>query len=192
MFSSRTSGFKRVVGFLAVVSALALCSSAQAQVPEWDPRTGPSSSPDTTVTGILFETLEFDDNFNALGLGFTPPNPMGAAGPNGLVTVAEIMIEMLNLDGTTRYQTDLITFFSQSTGYFGATPVTPKVLYDQYQDRFLVVAFEVETIQTGGTPGLRTYPSCRFEDGRSADGDDGRLDLSIHRCSYQPRHRTFP
>ena len=84
-----------------------------------------------------------------------PPDPIGAVGPNHLVSVTNTSIEWLskstgaklNSQRLGKNATDAVGSFFESL-----TPLTgtfdPKVIYDQYNGRFVVTAFESTTSPT--------------------------------------------
>ncbi|NNF35410.1 MAG: hypothetical protein HKN68_14970, partial [Saprospiraceae bacterium] len=79
-------------------------------------------------------------NFDAVTIdasGFIPPDPIGAAGQNHLVNVVNVNIEWYTKAGVQQNSQTLQTFFSSATATFD-----PKVIYDQYADRFVVVTLE--------------------------------------------------
>lgn len=100
----------------------------------------------TTIEGI-----NFDQDASNSGFYHIPPDPIGAAGPSHLVSVTNTSIEWFTKAGVKQN--------SQRLGYNGTTavgsffeslnPLTgtfdPKVIYDQYNSRFVVVALEQTT-----------------------------------------------
>ena len=95
-----------------------------------------------------FEGFGFDDNpIENGGFFFIPPDAIGAAGRDRLIGVVNTMIEARTKEGTLIWRDSLRDFFTT------LTPLTftfdPKVIYDQYEDRFLVVALE---LVIGGAP----------------------------------------
>ncbi len=92
----------------------------------------------------LLSTIEgfnIDDNaFNNDNAYIQPPDPFGAAGPAHIVNVGNTSIQWFTKDGTNQYHTSLKNFFAPlrpDDGIFD-----PKVLYDQYANRFVVVTLE--------------------------------------------------
>ncbi len=73
---------------------------------------------------------------------FIPPDPIGAAGIDRLIAVVNVMIEARDKTGLLLWQEGLRDFFSDLS--VNTYTYDPKVLYDHYQDRFLVVALEKE------------------------------------------------
>ncbi len=96
---------------------------------------------DAPVLSTSFETFEFDDNATENGGSlFIPPDPHGAAGPDRVIAVVNCMMEARTKVGVLLYRDALDGFFaplSPTTATFD-----PKVLYDQYEGRFLVVTLE--------------------------------------------------
>ncbi len=92
----------------------------------------------------LLDTIEgfnIDENgFNANGSLIQPPDPYGAVGPSHILNVGNVSVQWFRKDGTPQVHTSLKNFFSP------LYPVTslfdPKVVYDQYNDRFVVLALE--------------------------------------------------
>ena len=87
-----------------------------------------------------FDSTVFDDNVTTTGSVFIPPDSHGAAGPSHLVNVVNTTIRFHAKDGTLQFQDSLANFFA------ALTPLTntfdPKVIYDQYANRFVVVTLE--------------------------------------------------
>jgi len=74
------------------------------------------------------------------GGGSIPPDPMIAVGLNHIVTVVNSSVEVHSKSGTQLASMALDTFFSTFT-LAGGT-FDPKVRYDQYRDRFVIVALD--------------------------------------------------
>ncbi len=98
----------------------------------------------TFVPGIGFLSYNFDDNATENGgFLFIPPDPIGAAGPDRLIGVVNAGLECRSKTGTLLYRDSLKDFFAplgaQTLSTFG---FDPKIVYDHYEDRFLVIALE--------------------------------------------------
>ncbi|MDX2473384.1 MAG: FlgD immunoglobulin-like domain containing protein [Candidatus Krumholzibacteria bacterium] len=107
----------------------------------------------TFVPGIGFLAYNFDDNAaeNA-GFLFIPPDPMGSAGLDRLIAVVNAGIECRTKTGTLLYRDSLKDFFSAlGAQTLGTTCFDPKIVYDHYENRFLVVALE-RWFQASGDP----------------------------------------
>jgi hypothetical protein len=108
-----------------------------------------SNTPNTITT---FDGFDFDDNpiYNG-GFMFIPPDPCGVAGLDRVIAVVNTMIECRDTLGTLIWQDDLAGFFTS------LTPTTftfdPKVIYDQYEDRFVVVDLEQVSVGSNPNPG---------------------------------------
>jgi hypothetical protein len=90
----------------------------------------------------VFEGFRFDDNAGENdGFRFIPPDPIGAAGNSRLIAVVNSMIESRNKGGALKWRTGLADFFAPLAP--GDYPFDPKIVYDQYEDRFAVVALEL-------------------------------------------------
>lgn len=94
-----------------------------------------------------FDSTIFDDNVTTTGSVFIPPDSHAAAGPKHLVNVVNTTIRFHAKDGSLQFQDSLANFFAS------LTPLTntfdPKVIYDQYRRRFLVVTLEQTDTFTG-------------------------------------------
>ncbi|MBT8211853.1 MAG: hypothetical protein KJN71_01775, partial [Acidimicrobiia bacterium] len=93
-------------------------------------------APPTTV----FDSTTFDDNSSLSGSLFIPPDPHAAAGMTHVVNVVNTTIRYHSKGGATTFHAGLASFFA-SLGPLTAT-FDPKVLYDQFEDRFVVVTLE--------------------------------------------------
>lgn len=98
---------------------------------------------------IVFEAANFDTNATiAAGSLSIPPDSSGAAGPNHVLNVFNIGLQIFSKTGTQLSQVTLASFFTVAvppSGYVNPTGVTggmfdPKVIYDQEAGRFVVVA----------------------------------------------------
>jgi len=99
-----------------------------------------------------FAGPDFDDNPIVNGEGRIPPDPIGAVGQNHVVEVVNEIIGIRQKDGTLDVQSDLDTFLTN----LGFTPLAftfdPKVTYDPFEDRFLVLVLGVSDKILDGTP----------------------------------------
>ena len=89
-----------------------------------------------------FEGFGFDDNGTENhGVRIVPPDPIGAAGKSRVVAVVNAMIESRTKGGKLKWRDSLSDFFAP----LAPTTFTfdPKIVYDQYEDRFVVVTLEV-------------------------------------------------
>lgn len=83
------------------------------------------------------------------GYLFIPPDPIGAAGIDHVVSVTNVVMEFRTKTGVLTSQQLLRTFFAP------LAPINflfdPKVIYDQHADRFVIVALEVnDALYNGG------------------------------------------
>ncbi len=86
-----------------------------------------------------FEGIDFDENADLTGFFIIPPDPIAAAGPDHIVSVVNSSIEWHGKTG------GLQASLSLEDGFFSPLspqdrPFDPKVIYDQYADRFVVIA----------------------------------------------------
>ncbi len=90
-----------------------------------------------------FDCIDFDIDANLNGGYYMiPPDPIGATGTNYLVDVVNSSVEIYNKTGNLQSRQSLQDFFSSQN------PTThtfdPKVIYDQYENRFVVITLEKE------------------------------------------------
>jgi len=107
--------------------------------------TSPTRGPNPAgfIPGIGFLAYNFDDNILETGSMFVPPDPCGAAGPDRLLAVVNAGIECRDKVGNLIFRDSLHDFFLPlGPQNLGTLCFDPKVVYDQYQGRFVVVALE--------------------------------------------------
>jgi len=102
---------------------------------------------------FTIEGINSDINGSFTGYYPVPPDPSGAAGPNHLVSVVNCSIEWFTKEGAKEYSNRLGAYRdSISSGCFfePLLPLTtcfdPKVIYDQYNGRFIIVALELTNL----------------------------------------------
>ena len=106
------------------------------------PHSGGDDIPLTIFAGG-FVGFDFDDNATENGgLLFIPPDPCGAAGTESVIAVVNTMIECRNKTGTLLWRDGLSTFFSALGPPLGTYTFDPKVVWDHYENRFVVVTLE--------------------------------------------------
>lgn len=101
-----------------------------------------------TEVGASFLSTNFDDNGAYTGgYRFIPPDSHAAAGPNHVVDVVNVTITFHQKNGTIDMQDSLANFFAS------LSPLTftfdPKVLYDQYAGRWVVLTMEQTQVSSG-------------------------------------------
>ncbi len=106
--------------------------------------------PSTPGFDTTFDSLDFLDNStNTGGSVFIPPDSSAAAGSDHVVSVTNVSIQAHDKDGTVNFGASGMSLSSFFTT-LGCAPATgnftfdPKVLYDQHNDRFVVVTLERE------------------------------------------------
>jgi len=109
------------------------------------PTPPPPYSPEAITTFLGFD---FDDNATYNGSYFIPPDPSGAAGSDRVIAVVNCMIECRTKTGTLLWIDDLKGFFTSLTP--STATFDPKVIYDQYEGRFVVVT--LERVSSGSNP----------------------------------------
>ena len=99
-----------------------------------------------------YEGINFDGDASNSGYYHIPPDPIGAVGPNHLVSVTNTSIEWFSKSTGEKLNSQRLGMNStDATGSFfeSLSPETgtfdPKVIYDQYNGRFIVTAFETTT-----------------------------------------------
>ncbi|MCP4356488.1 MAG: hypothetical protein GY796_00520 [Chloroflexi bacterium] len=110
------------------------------------------SVPSPLAPGLInnFGGPDFDNNATLTGSYYIPPDPIAAAGPNHVVSVVNVAIQWHTKAGVQQNNQSLQTFFSGSSPAPTTVTFDPKVIYDQYEDRFVVVT--LEKIDTGINP----------------------------------------
>ncbi len=106
----------------------------------------PTFDPGVLITS--FNAGDFDTNPTVnSGFLFIPPDSHAAAGPTQVANVVNCFIQWWNKDGSSPATSSLAAFFA------GVLPLTatfdPKVIYDQYAGRFVVVTLEQTDTATG-------------------------------------------
>ncbi|RMG62497.1 MAG: hypothetical protein D6715_12230, partial [Calditrichaeota bacterium] len=92
--------------------------------------------------GLLssIEGINFDEDAANSSAFHIPPDPSGAAGPNHVVSAVNTSIEWFTKAGVNQHSGSLADFFSSVSPQ--TNTFDPKVLYDQYNNRFVVVTLE--------------------------------------------------
>lgn len=87
-----------------------------------------------------FESSVFDDSIAETGSIYIPPDPHVAAGPDHIVDVTNVIVSFYQKNGTLDLRDSLGDFFAD------LSPLTetfdPKVLYDQFEDRWVMLTLE--------------------------------------------------
>lgn len=114
-------------------------------------------APDAPGLGTSFDSVNFDGDAALTGLYHIPPDPHGTAGPAHVVNVVNTSIQWYTKAGVLQNSQRL---GSGGGGFFASlSPVNglydPKVIYDQYAGRFVVVAQERRDVATDGVNSSR-------------------------------------
>lgn len=108
-----------------------------------------NAPPAVQSTASSFDAINFNGNAANSGFYSIPPDPNGAAGLNYLVNIVNTSIEWYTKSGTRINSVSLQNFFSV------LNPLTscfdPKVIYDQYKNRFVAICLE-QTDTSYGSP----------------------------------------
>jgi hypothetical protein len=94
----------------------------------------------------------YDNNIQETGNAYSPPNPSGAAGKNRLVVSVKNMVEVRTKNGTLIFRDSIADFFN--AGNLSATNGTnfdPKVVYDEHNGRFVVVAIDSDNVNASSS-----------------------------------------
>lgn len=125
------------------------------QTDEWYLDFEPPTSYAPAVT-TTFDSLQFDDNDANTGVLNIPPDPIAAAGPEHVVSVVNTSIQFHTKDGTPLLDSVAgapVTGISLASFFAPLAPVNftfdPKVIYDQYAGRFVVVTLERQDVVLG-------------------------------------------
>jgi len=131
-----------------------LINSGQAKHLEYKASIPLLNKPEGIDAITTFEGINFDQDATTTGYYNIPPDPIGAAGPNHLVSVVNTAIEWFTKAGVKQYTNRLGKNATTHVGSFfeSLTPLTstfdPKVIYDQYNGRFVVITLEQTTTLT--------------------------------------------
>ena len=95
----------------------------------------------TTMVDKVVEGFGFNDNPAETGFFLIPPDPYGAVGNSRVIAIGNVIIECRSREGELKWRDALRDFFAT----LSPTTLTfdPKIVYDQYEDRFVAVALEV-------------------------------------------------
>ncbi len=94
----------------------------------------------TKSTQSTIEAVDFNDNAVLTGFFNIPADSHAAAGPNHVLNVVNTSIQIFQKDGTLDFQDSLSDFFSSVSPANGT--FDPKVIYDQFLDRWVVITLE--------------------------------------------------
>jgi hypothetical protein len=96
------------------------------------------------------EGFNYNDNPTYNGFYFIPPDPIAAAGPLHVVNIGNCIIQWhRKSDGVTENTQSLKSFFAPIGPPLNTTGFDPKVIYDQYENRFIVVVLERSDVCRG-------------------------------------------
>lgn len=109
-----------------------------------------ADAPLAPIVGTRFEGFGYDDNGTEIGTFSIPPDPHGAAGTDRVLAVVNKMIEARSKTGTLIFRDSLKDFFSPlGAATLGTLAFDPKVIYDQFENRFVVVTLELTDTARG-------------------------------------------
>lgn len=108
----------------------------------------PDGAPPLT---FFFGGFAFDDNNTYAGTYYIPPDPSGASGPFHVVDVGNTMIQWFTKNGVMQYHQSLATFFAPLGPPLATNTFDPKVIFDQYNERFIVISLERSTAGATGS-----------------------------------------
>lgn len=89
-----------------------------------------------------FPGPSYADNLNITGNIFIPPKPDCAASNTTLISVVNDIIQFSTKQGNVIFQTGLASFFGRDYAVNGTVPVAPLIAFDEYEDRFVLVALQ--------------------------------------------------
>lgn len=119
----------------------------------------------TTKVDHVVEGFGFNDNAAETGFFIIPPDPHGAVGNSQVIAIGNVIIECRNRGGQLKWRDALRDFFAP----LSPTTLTfdPKIIYDQYEDRFVAVTLE----QVTGTASVSPTNISRILVAVSKDGN---------------------
>lgn len=108
-------------------------------------------TPFNSAAATSFLGFGFDDNpIENSGFLSIPPDPIGAAGTDRVIAVVNTMIEARSKSGTLLWRDSLKDFFNTPVLGLGTRTFDPKVIWDHYENRFVVVTLEKTDTALGG------------------------------------------
>jgi hypothetical protein len=119
----------------------------------------------STKVDHVVEGFGFNDNQAETGFFTIPPDPHGAVGRSRVIAIGNVIIECRNRDGQLQWRDALRDFFAP----LSPTTITfdPKIVYDQYEDRYVAVTLE----QVTGTASVSPTNISRILVAVSKDGN---------------------
>ncbi|MFT4937431.1 MAG: hypothetical protein ACI88A_000446 [Paraglaciecola sp.] len=91
------------------------------------------------TAGVSFDSLDYNDCCG--GGGNVPPDPELAVGPDHIIAVVNVAIEIYDKSGNLLVgPVTLSSFFSGTPGCSSSSTFDPNVLYDESTDRFIIAA----------------------------------------------------
>jgi GEVED domain len=110
----------------------------------------PDGSLKLFTPGAGFQAYNFDDNGTETGFYFIPPDPIGAAGLNSVIAVVNVGIECRTKSGSLIFRDSLKDLFAPlGAQTLGTFTFDPKIVYDHYENRFVIVTLERLRIASG-------------------------------------------
>jgi hypothetical protein len=89
------------------------------------------------TAGVSFDSLDYNDCCG--GGGNVPPDPELAVGPNHIIAVVNVSLEIYDKSGNLLVgPTTLSSFFTGTAGCTSGSVFDPNVLYDESTDRFII------------------------------------------------------
>jgi len=112
---------------------------------------GDPGPPQAPGDNAFIEAINFDQNATLTGFFQIPPDAAGAVGPTHLVNVVNSSLEFYTKSGVRQLRQSLKNFFAGAPSPPQTQTFDPKVIYDQYANRFIVLTMErIEA--AGATP----------------------------------------
>jgi len=139
-------------------------------------------SPDSPIASVPSPLMTRTFKSDNLSLGFIPPDTMGAVGPNHAVTTTNEKILVHDRNGVILSTVTLNAFWAVTpNGLASPSTFDPKILYDRFNDRFILIstanaqaatsATLIATSQTGNP--LGTWNRYSIDADATADGAGG-------------------
>lgn len=107
---------------------------------------GSESRVSSNLIGSVTAAIDFEQDGSNTGYYHIPPDNTGCAGPDHFLLAVNTSIEWYTKARVRQHSEDLKDFFSPNSPTYHI--FDPKVLYDQYNDRYVVVMLERESDAT--------------------------------------------
>ncbi len=145
----------------------------------------PSVAP---VTAAPVSSLSFEVEEQFLSIGpynnesthhYIPPDPNGAVSKTTLVATVNDVIEIRTKKGVILYQSNFSAFFSSLATHNESKFADPKVVYDEYEDRFVLVVLNLLIDGRNGADDGERFRSRRHLQNAATNSDSTNISLKL-------------